>query len=848
MTTFYVSTTGSDSANGLGLNTAFATLQRAQQAMRQAGGDDTTLVAGGRYDLRDGLQLTAADNGSSFQGIGINLPVLSGGTTLTNWTKGANGIWTAPLAEADLHQLTLDSVRQTEARFPNTVPDDPVEGGWLWANDPPAGIDPRQQMAFDPGDVTAAQLAVGMKVHLFTNASWSSSTLTVTAVDRASGVVSFDNPADFDLGGATRYYIEDGRVHLDQPGEWFFDPTTQLVHYKAPAGFDGTGVVASGETTIIQVAGAQDITISGFTFADAATAAYNGDFGEAGISVVGSTGITITGNQFVNLAQGVSIVQGSSDITVSDNDFAHLWSSAIRADYGTSNNTITGNDIRWTGEVFVFQGAIALPESLNNLVAHNLIRDVPRFGINGGNYDGANLSGGNVIEYNTILRSMQQTSDGGAIYTWSGPDKAHRGDIVRYNRIIDAGGLETEQGGFRPEQEYSNGIYLDDFTSRWQVYGNMIEGSVRGGIYLHGGSFNSVHDNIVLGNKDIGIQFFEIGERMVGNDVYRNIVEATTDPNGNTVELNPAFVAPGTVHDNFYWNPRGQTLNFSGQSFTEWQAAGYDTNSDIFTDGGLFPGELFVGPNGGDWRLVFGSLPLTQGFVELPLPAMAAFGNGEIILGTDGEDTLGGGLGDNIVEGFGGKDVLQGSRGDDQLLGGAGTDTIRGEWGADSLFGGLGRDFLDGGFDNDQLYGDADLDRLFGEDGNDTLWGGTGNDILNGGLGADVLFGGFGADTFYFNRPSETGLTPTTRDRIEDFEDGVDKISVSVMDANSIRSGNQVFRLSQNTQHDGQAGSLRIVTLNGDTFVMADLNGDRISDFTIQLEGIHQLTANDFFL
>jgi hypothetical protein len=29
---------------------------------------------------------------------------------------------------------------------------------------------------------------------------------------------------------------------------------------------------------------------------------------------------------------------------------------------------------------------------------------------------------------------------------------------------------------------------------------------------------------------------------------------------------------------------------------------------------------------------------------------------------------------------------------------------------------------------------------------------------------------------------------------------------------------------------------------------MADLNGDRISDFTIQLEGIHQLTANDFFL
>lgn len=109
----------------------------------------------------------------------------------------------------------------------------------------------------------------------------------------------------------------------------------------------------------------------------------------------------------------------------------------------------------------------------------------------------------------------------------------------------------------------------------------MIDGSVRCGICLHGGSFNSVHDNIVLANKDIGIHLYEIGETMRGNDGYRNIVQATSDISDHTVELNPGFVAPGTVHDNFYLSPSGQTMKFSDLSFVEGQALGYDKGSDI---------------------------------------------------------------------------------------------------------------------------------------------------------------------------------------------------------------------------------------------------------------------------
>ncbi|WP_338485543.1 Ig-like domain-containing protein [Pseudomonas trivialis] len=49
---------------------------------------------------------------------------------------------------------------------------------------------------------------------------------------------------------------------------------------------------------------------------------------------------------------------------------------------------------------------------------------------------------------------------------------------------------------------------------------------------------------------------------------------------------------------------------------------------------------------------------------------------------------------------------------------------------------------------NDTLIGNAGNDILFGQGGNDSLSGGAGNDVLVGGKGDDVLSGGAGADTF----------------------------------------------------------------------------------------------------
>lgn len=233
---------------------------------------------------------------------------------------------------------------------------------------------------------------------------------------------------------------------------------------------------------------------------------------------------------------------------------------------------------------------------------------------------------------------------------------------------------------------------------------------------------------------------------------------------------------------------------------------------------------------------------------ETMTTSLAARLPGLVQIGGPGNDSLYGSLGDDTMRGWGGDDWIIGWAGNDLMEGGAGIDQLYGRDNDDTLYGENGQDSLFGDAGNDLLYGGLRLDRLWGDDGNDTLHGGDGDDNLNGGNGADVLYGGAGADTFYFVNLPEVGLAPGTRDRIMDFEVGIDRISVGGIDADAIHSGNNVFRLSTTGLHDGAPGSLRVVTQNGNTFVMADRDGDRLSDFSIEIAGVHALTAADFLL
>ena len=91
------------------------------------------------------------------------------------------------------------------------------------------------------------------------------------------------------------------------------------------------------------------------------------------------------------------------------------------------------------------------------------------------------------------------------------------------------------------------------------------------------------------------------------------------------------------------------------------------------------------------------------------------------------------------------------------------------------------------------------------------------------------------------------GKTAATRDVISDFAIGLDDIDLATIDANGAAVGHTFsFLVAANAAFTGIAGQLRCSPSASLTLVEGDINGDRVADFQIQLNGFKGLKATDF--
>lgn len=145
-----------------------------------------------------------------------------------------------------------------------------------------------------------------------------------------------------------------------------------------------------------------------------------------------------------------------------------------------------------------------------------------------------------------------------------------------------------------------------------------------------------------------------------------------------------------------------------------------------------------------------------------------------------------------------------------------------------------------GGNGNDVIRGNEGKNILWGRGGADNLNGGTDDDRLSGGLGRDVLVGGAGKDTFSFVAAVESGAAANLRDVIWDFVRLQDRIDVSLMDASTLLTGNNVFVWrgagAITTSGAGEVRYQRIDaagTANDMTIVFGDTDADTAAEFQI---------------
>jgi Ca2+-binding RTX toxin-like protein len=165
------------------------------------------------------------------------------------------------------------------------------------------------------------------------------------------------------------------------------------------------------------------------------------------------------------------------------------------------------------------------------------------------------------------------------------------------------------------------------------------------------------------------------------------------------------------------------------------------------------------------------------------------------ITGTDGNDTLVGGVGGDTFTGGAGNDTITGGSGIDTFNVDAGEDTITHLETKDILNVAAGASAVVSQVLDFSEYTVNNLGTVImtGGDGGETIVGTSGADRIIGGGGADTLSGGEGADLFVYNNGIESNNeSGHSRDTITDFQTGIDRLSFALSGSLVDVSGFQV--------------------------------------------------------
>ncbi len=322
---------------------------------------------------------------------------------------------------------------------------------------------------------------------------WSDSSSLIDGLDAETGILNMRYISHYGLEKGAEYYFYNIPEELDAPGEYYLDRDT-LRLYVWPTSDPATAkvIISLSQNVMISAEKTDYITFEGLTFTGARNHC---------IEMRNCNGCTIN-NCTIHSVLGWAIKCSGRDNTVSDCEVFNTGKGGISLSGGDKRNFSKGNNRAinnyvhdWAKTFPMYNPGIEI-SGCGNLVAHNDIERSTHMAIY---YDGAD----EIIEYNYINETVQQSNDAGAIY--SGRDWTAYGCIVRYNIIRNTG-----NDHYRPVA-----IYWDDTESGQTAYGNIIDRSGAKGMLVGGGSDNTVVNNLLLDCKEYAILFDDRGRNGV---------------------------------------------------------------------------------------------------------------------------------------------------------------------------------------------------------------------------------------------------------------------------------------------------------------------------------------------
>lgn len=650
--TVHVAVNGDDSAAGSEQH-PLATLAAARDRVRRLRGQGNrgtieVRVRAGTYFMTQPLALGPEDSGTAagptiYRAATGGRVTLSGGVPITGWKKRGDNLWAAPVPpDLDFRLLRVGNHWAIRARHPNFDRDNPLKGGWLFADaitPAPAMGAPTTYMKFRGNDVPVYADLSGAEVHCFIAWGWVNAIVPVSGIDPVERRIDFAGKgASQDTRAGNRYFIENVREALDAPGEWFLDKAAGEVLYipESPdfSGDSGVATVASRLDHLIRCAGdratnrfVEHVIFEGFEFTDTTHAIhelyYTPD--DACIHLSAARNVEIRDCVF-QWCGGYALKLGdrTEQCLLTGSRLEHMGMGGVIMVGGTADQahhcSVVANKMERLGLIYKHVAGVYVTAGSDHYIAHNRITDVPRYAVSLKSQGEASLAHRNVVEFNYIRRANQETNDTGAIECL-GYERRHSGNIIRHNMILDTLGMDTTPEGEIRSPHFCWGVYLDDFSSGTSVYGNIIARTPTGGVCVHAGKDNVIENNILVDGRDRQIHLHPEGDPMTGNRFIRNIV-AYSRPEAEVIYLFQAWKENqqgrfAESDHNLFWCSNGdlktlETKNTPNGPFSAWLAAGFDAHSKIADP-------RFVDAARDDYRLAPDSPAWALGFKPIPV-------------------------------------------------------------------------------------------------------------------------------------------------------------------------------------------------------------------------------------
>jgi len=601
--TYYIATTGNNSNSG-DITHPFAT-PNIINTVGVAG--DIFYVRGGDYTFLNQTVLTITKKGTANNHIQlINYPnespvflldatskgiklmscdyldisgiKITGLSTVSSWTNAGNNIYTKSIiCESAPNMLTIDGVNAPMGRYPNST--------YLTPD------------TYSTTQITDSELPITPN---FTNAElvWRTSAYVIhryNITDHTSHTLTYEPFSEDSTDSyvtTNKYFIQNNINCLDVTNEWCYNNTTLSI-YGNPTGktiklalvdnplyiqecnhINITNCIIEGSN----LANVKNV-MSDYTTIDGSTINYGGKNGIEIPSNVRTDYFTLTNSIISNVNSVGFYVVSSNNLLINNTIFSNIGIFA-----GMASKTILDG---------CHQGYFGYNVTDYEIKYNSFIN----IGFNAINFDGH----GDNIHHNYINTFCTVKDDGAGIYTWNDDDHNVQ---TSYRYVHD----NIILNGIGAGSAYAHGIYMDDASTKVEIYNNTVGNCNGAGLFIHHNTFINAHNNTFYDNATTtnvacwnAMVVNQISSEPVRNCRFaNNILVSTTNQKGfmymswNGSNIQSEISQFGSLDSNYYAFPLhngvGQfyatnwTNIFLTKTFDQWKLySAKDANSHLVT-------------------------------------------------------------------------------------------------------------------------------------------------------------------------------------------------------------------------------------------------------------------------